>query len=225
LSGSRSAGGIGYLEGKISSLPVTLNEMNKQYEVIKEGLKDDIIEKMRVPPVLVSRTRQGGFPNQDEIINSFDYYNGVTEKYRRMLSRSLKEIMQNWVNPIQSDFAIAQTVYNSSNEIEDITLNNNAWNALNKEEQRGYIANKFGVDDIVIQKSKEKRDKSNDNESNNPEQATAQAQLRGSVGGVQGILSIADNFKRGIINELSATTILEEIYGFSEQVAREILGI
>lgn len=133
--------------------------------------------------------------------------------------------MQNWVNPIQSDFAIAQTVYNSSNEIEDITLNNNAWNALNKEEQRGYIANKFGVDDIVIQKSKEKRDKSNDNESNNPEQATAQAQLRGSVGGVQGILSIADNFKRGIINELSATTILEEIYGFSEQVAREILGI
>ena len=115
LSGSRSAGGIGYLEGKISSLPVTLNEMNKQYEVIKEGLKDDIIEKMRVPPVLVSRTRQGGFPNQDEIINSFDYYNGVTEKERRKLSRVFKDFMQFWVNPIESDFEIAQTTFKSSN--------------------------------------------------------------------------------------------------------------
>jgi hypothetical protein len=44
-------------------------------------------------------------------------------------------------------------------------------------------------------------DSSATNESENPEQAAAQAQLRGSVGGVQGILQIADNFKKGIINE------------------------
>ncbi len=114
LSGTRTAGGIGYLEGDIKSLPVTLNEINKQYEVIKEGSKDDIMERFRIPPVLVSRSRQGGFPNQDEIINSFDYYNGVTNKDRLKVSRVFSEIMSNWINPIDSDFTIQQTTFNST---------------------------------------------------------------------------------------------------------------
>ena len=58
-----------------------------------------------------------------------------------------------------------------------------------------------------------------------PEQAAAQAQLRGSVGGVQGILQIADNFKKGIINDVAAITILQEIFGFDEAIARNILGL
>ena len=116
LSGGRNAGGIGYLEGSIKSLPITLNDMNKQYEVIKEGTKDDIIERFRIPPVLVSRNRQGGFPNQDEIINSFDYYNGVTNKDRLKVSRVFKDFMANWVEAIDSDFRIKKTTFNSSND-------------------------------------------------------------------------------------------------------------
>jgi HK97 family phage portal protein len=55
--------------------------------------------------------------------------------------------------------------------------------------------------------------------------AQAQANLRGSVGGVQGILSIQASFAQGLTTQQSAISILMEIYGFEENVARQILGL
>jgi HK97 family phage portal protein len=55
--------------------------------------------------------------------------------------------------------------------------------------------------------------------------AQAQANLRGSVGGVQGILSIQASFAQGLTSAESAISILMEIYGFEENVARQILGL
>ena len=52
----------------------------------------------------------------------------------------------------------------------------------------------------------------------------AQANLRGSVGGVQGILSIQAGVQAGTTSRESAFAMLREIYGFSDQVANEILG-
>ena len=46
--------------------------------------------------MLIGRTRQGGFPNQDEIINSFDFYNGMTKKDRVLVSRSFEAFAANW---------------------------------------------------------------------------------------------------------------------------------
>ena len=58
------------------------------------------------------------------------------------------------------------------------------------------------------------------------EQANAQAQanLRGSVGGVQGILELQGSVTMGTTSRESAITILMQIYGFDEQTAEEILG-
>jgi HK97 family phage portal protein len=53
----------------------------------------------------------------------------------------------------------------------------------------------------------------------------AQANLRGSVGGVQGILQIQQSFVAGVTSESSAISILIEIYGFNEETARQILGV
>ena len=55
--------------------------------------------------------------------------------------------------------------------------------------------------------------------------ALAQAGLRGSVGGVQGILQIQDSFSRGVTSEASALSILMTIYGFDNDTARSILGV
>ena len=54
--------------------------------------------------------------------------------------------------------------------------------------------------------------------------AQAQANLRGSVGGVQGILDIQSSVQQGITPRDSAIAILLEIYGFTEEVANDILG-
>lgn len=56
------------------------------------------------------------------------------------------------------------------------------------------------------------------------EQAEAQANLRGSVGGVQGILSIQQSVASGDTSREAALAILGEIYGFEPKVASKILG-
>ena len=58
----------------------------------------------------------------------------------------------------------------------------------------------------------------------NEETLQAQASLRGSVGGVQGILGIQQSVSQGLTDFESAITILMEIYGFNRSVSSALLG-
>lgn len=55
--------------------------------------------------------------------------------------------------------------------------------------------------------------------------AEAQANLRGSVGGVQGILAIQQGVANGVTSESSAIATMVEIYGFDQATARNVLGL
>jgi DNA-binding MarR family transcriptional regulator len=48
----------------------------------------------------------------------------------------------------------------------------------------------------------------------------AQAALKGSVGGVSGIITLLQNVKQGLITENSAIAVLVELYGFTEEIAK-----
>lgn len=52
----------------------------------------------------------------------------------------------------------------------------------------------------------------------------AQANLRGSVGGVQGVLSVQQSYANDLTDYDSAITIFTEIYGFTLEVADALLG-
>jgi hypothetical protein len=54
--------------------------------------------------------------------------------------------------------------------------------------------------------------------------AQAQANLRGSVGGVQGIIGILDAVTAGRMSRDSATATLIQIYGFDLETVNDILG-
>jgi hypothetical protein len=56
------------------------------------------------------------------------------------------------------------------------------------------------------------------------EQLESQANLRGSVGGVQGILQTQLSVQQGATDYKAALELLKEIYGFSEEKAKNILG-
>ena len=56
------------------------------------------------------------------------------------------------------------------------------------------------------------------------EQLQAQANLRGTVGGVEGILAIQNSVVSGITEYESGVAILREIFGFSDEIARQVLG-
>ena len=53
----------------------------------------------------------------------------------------------------------------------------------------------------------------------------AQAGLRGSVGGVNGILGIQSSVTAGTTDRESAVTILMEIYGFTRTISEALLGV
>ena len=55
-------------------------------------------------------------------------------------------------------------------------------------------------------------------------QADAQAQLKGSVGGVQGIIQIQQSVASGLTDRDSAQALLELIYGFSPEDSVRLLG-
>ena len=59
---------------------------------------------------------------------------------------------------------------------------------------------------------------------NDVEKLKAQASLKGSVGGVQGILAIQASVSQGLTDYESAITILNEIYGIDDNLARQMLG-
>jgi hypothetical protein len=52
----------------------------------------------------------------------------------------------------------------------------------------------------------------------------SQANLRGSVGGVTGILQIQQSVSQGFTDYNAGVSILQEIFGFSEDVSKKILG-
>jgi hypothetical protein len=55
-------------------------------------------------------------------------------------------------------------------------------------------------------------------------EAEAKARLKGSVGGVQGILQIQDSVSKGVTSIPSAIVLLQEIYGFDPAISKRMLG-
>jgi hypothetical protein len=55
-------------------------------------------------------------------------------------------------------------------------------------------------------------------------EAEAKAKLKGTVGGVQGLLQIQDSVSKGITDYEAAVVMLFEIYGFDDKTARALLG-
>jgi DNA-binding MarR family transcriptional regulator len=66
---------------------------------------------------------------------------------------------------------------------------------------------------------------SKDEEAVGSKEADAQAALKGSVGGVTGIITLLQNVKTGVIDPSSAISVLTELYGFTpEKAAATVLG-
>ena len=55
-------------------------------------------------------------------------------------------------------------------------------------------------------------------------EAEAKANLKGSVGGVQGIIAIQQSVSKGFTDKGAAVKLLMEIYGFNEQTAIQMIG-
>lgn len=104
--------------------------------------------------------------------------------------------------------------------IYDVKFKLNDFNILD------YVKEVNGIDTTEPTEPTEEKSEKNVNETNVNVNANqqAQAQLRGSVGGVQGILSVQQSVAQGLTERSSAIEILMSIFGFDKGQSERLLG-
>lgn len=143
-------------------------------------------------------------PKGNEFFNSFEVHFGYDEKG--------KNICIEWDHlPFMHVFKKEKA---ETNKIVIDSLSLLLKEGVPIDQVNAYLGTKFIIP--------EKEDTISDNSS--PETLAAQAALRGSVGGVQGILAVQASVSAGTTTREAALSILTIIYGFTEEQANDLLG-
>lgn len=158
-----------------------------------------------IPPQMVDFV-QGklGSTSGDDLRAAESLYNKSTAKDRQKLERLFAELYRNYhidINP-SGDWSIG--MYSL---MEDGTI---------QEDGETQEANS----ESSTSSSPKEANQTEDEKLNK----AAQANLRGSVGGVTGVLSIQTSVSQEITDYDSGLTMLKEIFGFKEEIAKKILG-
>lgn len=87
---------------KPSSVVETLQMQNtdKMHEFTSKNVKNAIRETMGVPAPIMGQLPEAGMFNQEDITNSYTYFNESTGKHRDEISEVVKEIMTYWHQPV-----------------------------------------------------------------------------------------------------------------------------
>ena len=174
---------------------------DKLYINQEKSVNRNIVSLFRQPKVLHSLDDKGIF-NSETLKEAYIYYNEVTRNDRRVISDLFKKLVAASIfADITDDYSIKENTYNSiveTSESIEVTPSEPTTEESITEE----------LEDIEQESDTERQ---------------AQANLRGSVGGVQGILQVQQAVQNGTTSQSAAITILMEIFGFDEIVARKLL--
>jgi len=201
LVGSQNAGKfiLSFNDSKdveVTVVPLEVSDAHSQWDFLTKLSSEKIVTSHGAFPALFGLQTSTGFSsNADEL----DVQSKLIQDYQIAPKQSffideLKSLLE--FNGLKTDleFIPLRDGYNSTEEEEAIEI-------------------PINEDEAITQAPKVSK-----------ETAKAQAALRGSVGGVQGILGIQTSVTEGKTDFESAITILMEIYGFDRKVAEKLLG-
>ena len=180
---------------EVTPFPVNAN-VHKQWETLTKEAKNQIMTAHKViSPSLVGLSSASGFSSVADEMDMSE---------RQTIKRVIKP---------KQDFildSIEEVLVNYGINL-DLHFAPLTEEVVEVEEDSIVISEDNGVDttDVV---------------SGDSETLKAQAALRGSVGGVQGVLGIQQSVSDGLTDFDSAITILMEIYGFTRSVSEALLG-
>ncbi len=178
--------------------PVAANNNDRLFELTNNNTRDRIIAAFGMPFPIIGIQPDGGIFNQQQIEDAYVFYNLRTRDRRSTISDTFNKFLRFW----------------HEGEVNVGDIKESKFLIEGVQENEGKNDLEQGVDESRV----ETAGKSDD-------ELRAQASLRGSVGGVQGILGIQASVADGLTSVSSAVSMLVEIYGFTEQVAIEILGV
>ena len=175
--------------------PVTLSDASEQYQFVSTEAKQQILTGHRIPSPLLL-----GIPTGSGFSSSSDELKTAFTLLEHQEAQYFREILIDAFNQILAFNNISLDLeFESLNPFEDKIVE---------------IADKTAGEGEQISTTPAASEK----------ELEAQAGLRGSVGGVQGILGIQASVAAGTTDIESAINMLVEIYGFSREVAVKLLG-
>ena len=181
--------------------PIEPNSSDQRYKDLKDQVKEEIVTGHRASNVAVGIAVAGKLGGSSEVIEAEAMFqHNVINGYQNLIEKPYTRIMN--LNGIEGDLELKNSITFDLDEVEEEEGVVKELNTTSSE-----------VDDITT-----------DEVSTDDETLKAQAGLRGSVGGVTGILDIQNSVKAGTTDFRSAITILVEIYGFTPEVASALLG-
>tara|TARA_R110000851_G_scaffold116880_1_gene243347 strand:+ start:3215 stop:5179 length:1965 start_codon:yes stop_codon:yes gene_type:complete len=201
LTGSNNAGKfiLSFNDSKdveVTVVPLEVSDAHSQWEFLTKLSSEKIVTSHGAFPALFGLQTSSGFSSNAE---ELDVQSKLVQDYQ--------------INPKQlffiDELVDLLKINNLDTDLKFIPLRDN-YNSTEEEEIEVPIVE---GDPSVEQAPKVSK-----------ETARAQASLRGSVGGVQGILGIQKSYSEGLTDFESAVTILMEIYGFDRMVSENLLG-
>lgn len=190
-------------QADITAFPT--NSHDDLFVNLQNLVSDQISIGTKTPRILLGIATAGKLGDTQDILNSVRVMQSRTLRMREALTRIYEKL---FVNIPNQDFAIRNI--NPFDILPDWVIS-----SLTKSQRDKYISENFNIN-FEQQTVKKATD--------DPVQAAAQASLKGSVGGVQGILSIQQGVSSGLTTRESALEVLQLIYGFSLEESERLLG-
>lgn len=207
---------------------IDIQDVDKLYEFTEGSVRDNILRNYLIPPVLLLAI-PGKLGSSSEIKEATAFYNSVTNDYRQSLSEVFEELFDNSIFNVGDDFKIKE-IKPKTVEIKDtkegkkevVELLSNI--SLSETQKKTVLEVVYGYSHeeaiklipttISIEGGEEAID----------EEAKARAALKGSVGGVTGLLAIQSAVSLGTIETDAAAAVLELIYGLTPEQAQRMLS-
>ena len=180
------------------------NDFDKRFDILNKTVQREIYAGHSVTdPALFGIKEDGIFTSRNQLVDSFELFQNTYVNGR-----------QQFIERVFNDLAAVQGLSNrlfiQDTEPISVQFSESTVTSVMTEAE---IREKVGLQVVQTEEDSTVDSKTKD----------AQAALKGSVGGVSGIITLLQNVKEGLIAENSAIAVLVELYGFSPEIARSTI--
>jgi DNA-binding MarR family transcriptional regulator len=180
------------------------NDFDKRFDILNKTVQREIYAGHSVTdPALFGIKEDGIFTSRNQLVDSFELFQNTYVNNR-----------QQFIERVFNDLAAVQGLWNrlfiQDTEPISVQFSESTVTSVMTEAE---IREKVGLQVVQTKEDSTVDSKTKD----------AQAALKGSVGGVSGIITLLQNVKEGLIAENSAIAVLVELYGFSPEIARSTI--
>jgi DNA-binding MarR family transcriptional regulator len=177
------------------------NDFDKRFDILNKTVQREVYAGHSVTdPALFGIKEDGIFTSRNQLVDSFELFQNTYVNGRQ-------QFIERVFNDLAAIQGLSNRLFIQDTEPISVQFSESTVTSVMTEAE---IREKVGLQVVQTEEDSTVDSKTKD----------AQAALKGSVGGVSGIITLLQNVKEGLIAENSAIAVLVELYGFSPEIAR-----